>query len=369
MSSRSARHPSHWNPSEYTNEVRDKVKALEASGVDDFADVCRRSGGAFPSLIARFSRLPTSNAGTPIAFSPGQRTPYPSPARGEWYFTRPTSKLLVTKLGNHPLLLGAPSVAEVSTAGTLVDSSPWISERFSIGSGIQVIPDAVEVATIPLGNDSALIDPPWYGTVIESWLRYASAAVTRGGPILVPLMGELTRPTARRDRQSVIDGAKRIGRVVVISDAIEYDTPLFECCAMDVGGVHLDRPWRISDLLIVMNDSPVEPDARTAVASDWMDYRVDDDIISARMTLTTAKASPTAPSLVEATTLDDVSRRHPALRSANLWSSRNRVARATDISSVMRALSVIESNDDACIASDLSLAVQLKQELLGSVTC
>src|SRR5271166_1765596 len=98
-----------WNPIDYMQAVQHLVESLEADGHASFTETCRRSRGAFPTLIAQFSKAPAVD--TDSHYDP--RKPYPSPARGEWYFTQETAEMLARRLGTSPLLIGTPSIAEI----------------------------------------------------------------------------------------------------------------------------------------------------------------------------------------------------------------------------------------------------------------
>jgi hypothetical protein len=362
-----------WNPADYLEAVRQVVKSLESDGHNSLLEVCRRSRGAFPTLVAQFSKVQNADA---YGYHDSRR-PYPSPARGEWYFTRETAEILASRLGNSPLLIGTPSLAEITVNATLIDSSPWIGERFGLSTTNHVINRPVEQLELLPTSDTAIIDPPWYGGATEDWLTRASSVVKPGGSILVPLMGELTRPTAAADRAAVIAAMRNIGTVTVLQGVVEYATPLFEECAMAAAGIRLGGPWRIADLAIVINEIPAKrPErTRTASVSEWTDYRVGDDIISLRCREGRDDRSDISLAyyrsrIGEVLTLDSVSRRHPLLTAVNLWSSRSRVACVDDVRAVQRALTLLDSPNSIDIETpDSTLAIRLRRALMEEVEC
>jgi hypothetical protein len=323
-----------WNPTDFLDRVRARVEQVEGEGARDFLEVCRRSDGAFPTLISKFSSAKASASGDFF----DRRRPYPSPARGEWYFTTDCAEAISRHLGERPLLLGAPSLAEMRRNATLVDSSPWIADRFEIPETVEVIARPLEdVLDLPQ-SDSAVIDPPWYGDAIKYWMMRASASVEPGGPILVPLLGSLTRPSAADERVELLREMDRIGAVTVLEGAMEYTTPYFERCALSKGGINLQGPWRLADLAIVRNEHPVEKFTPAASAPGWTDFRVGDHIISARVPEQKQKGAKASGRIEIFATMDSVSRRHPLLHRANLWSSTNRVAFVEDLAEVRSAL-------------------------------
>lgn len=332
-----------WNPPDFLACVRSHVAAVvdEHPG-ETFAMTCRRARGAFPSLVADALGLEFTSARAPDRAS-GQRHPHPSPAHGEWYFSESGLDSVVSILGRLPLLLGAPSVAErLSGSSFLVDSSPWTTQRFRLGSASFVnLP--VEQVELPDGFDSALIDPPWYGSTMRDWLARASSSVRRGGILALPLLGELTRPGADDDRLELLTFAREIGPIEIQSNAIEYSTPRFEECALAAAGVELHEPWRVADLVIIVNERPAQRRPLKQAPSDWTDFRVGDHLVSARPPTGRRR---TGRAISEIVTLDSVSRRNPLMDEIDLWSSENRVATIADWPRALVALRALESQDE-----------------------
>jgi|SRR5271166_2529745 len=232
-----------------------------------------------------------------------------------------------------------------------------------------------ELPALPT-SEAAIIDPPWYNSVIEDWLVRASHAVEQGGLLLIPLMGELTRPSAAVDRAAVMAAMESIGSLTVLQGIIEYVTPLFEERALASAGIRLGRPWRIADLAIVRNEFPAKelPCTKNACAPEWTDYRIGDDIISVRSPIAADRSSiiPACPShrIDDLLTLDSVSRRHPLLPRVNLWSSKNRIGRVEDLRAVRRALALIASAPNFHIEKpDSMLAVRLKEAFIEETEC
>lgn len=182
---------------------------------------------------------------------------------------------------------------------------------------------------------------------------------------MVPLLGELTRPSARADRTRLRKLMESIGQVEIFEQAIVYSTPLFESNAMRQAGVALDGPWRIADMAVIENARPMSQPQSFALVEEWRDYRIGDDIISIRKLPFDSGRSRLAGTdgLSNVRTLDSVSRRHPLLFEANLWSSRNRIATVDDLASAHRALALLSSSRPAP-GSD-SFAALLRDEMLG----
>lgn len=325
---------------EYVARLERRLSVLTAAKPLGLADLCPGMGGAFPDLIAavggeRVLALPANGARLHEA------RPHESPGRGEWFFTEATSEALGSRArgSGSALLLGTPSVSENVDGGLLIDSSPYASERFAMGAVVQML-STVESAEI--GEDQfdwAIVDPPWYGPAVIDWLAQASRWVRPGGLINVVLFGDLTRPSAARERAAVMEVASLIGELEIEPASIRYETPRFEQRALVAAGLPALRDWRCADLLIVRKSRALEMPPQNDASSDWIDYRLGDNIICARRSsLARPRQGPVLEPVVPATqgwTAATVSRRAPEIMRADLWTSDNTVARVNDWPAVM----------------------------------
>lgn len=321
---------------EYAVRLDRRISALTAEEPLGLADVCPRMGGAFPGLIAAIGRERVLGQTTKSARH-YQTHPHESPGRGEWFFTGETSEALGSRAkgAGSALLLGTPSVAEHVDGGLLVDSSPYAAERFAMGEVVQM-ESTVESAEI--GDDQfdwAVIDPPWYGTAVLEWLARASRWVRRGGLINVVLFGDLTRPSAARERTAVLDIARQIGKIEIETAFISYRTPRFEQQALVASGLPPLPDWRRGDLLTVRKSWALPRLPHNEAPSEWIDYRLGDHILCARLSSLTRRPSDGPPlepvaSASRRWTVPTVSRRAPEIMGADLWTSENTVAHVND---------------------------------------
>jgi hypothetical protein len=314
-----------------------------------FLDICRRCAGAFPSDIWRHLRANLRDL--PLEAAPASSAmwlPELSPTRAEWYYAPNTVEYLLGLLDGPTLLVGAPTLAYAAHATLdvlLVDTSPWISLRLELGS---VPRSDVPFEALSLDHRFAtvLLDPPWYFPTVTDWLTKALAYTDAGGRVLVSVPGELTRPSAVLDQQTVIDAARPFGHVTVERGVLEYDTPLFELEALKAAGLPLTGRWRLGDLIVVeRNDQRMAPPPNTAPSGDvfgWLEFEAYGQIISVRSL--PRERSDGAQLLrevpgVHGKVLDTVSRRDSRLSGVDLWTSRNRVAATSDVAKVVDSLS------------------------------
>ena len=348
-----------WEDQSYVAAVSRRVeRVLREEHPLDVVDVARHSGGAFPALVAHIVRkshpsMPVQRASSGAALV--NRLPHASPARGEWYFTRSSAMQVARLLEGRVLCLGVPSVAEqVGLTGqqtTLVDSSPWIQDRFEMG-GVQHEMSTVEDWQPSQVFDSAVVDPPWYGSAITLWVERASSAVRYGGIIAVPLLGELTRPNAVGDREVILNAATQLGEAEVLPNIIEYEVPYYEQRALIAAGCPITASWRRADLLMIRCTSPAKSQVlqnHDAEEDEWVDFRVVEHLVSvkrSRLAHEFSRESRPLLSVVPGASqylLDSVSRRDPRVQEADVWTSANTVARIGDLVVFMRCLDEISA--------------------------
>ncbi|MCU1579097.1 MAG: hypothetical protein JWP19_1301 [Rhodoglobus sp.] len=331
--------------SEYDHELTWILKAASTSAQRlQFDELLRKTDGAFPSDVLSAAR----RLDLQIDFADHEALevrdgPDPSPAQGEFYFDRATAKFLASALMGRVLLLGAPSVAAELTHQdrplTLVDSSPWLNERFGITGSLRV--GTVETFRAGAAFDSAVLDPPWYFPEMTTWLSIAANAVKAGGTILMPLLGRLTRPSATRDRIEILEMASRVGSVSVVENVVAYDSPHFERRAIARSGGRLGREWRRASLLkISRSDADIEPllvrnqDPSTV----WVDRRIGQSIVSIR------RKNPESGTRPVVHLLDGISRRDPRIAASNVWTSESTAAVVDRPEVLLDELSQVESS-------------------------
>jgi hypothetical protein len=276
----------------------------------------------------------------------------------EWYFTSASSALLGAMLAqDRPCLIGTPTVALHMPLADfiLVDRSPYVLDRFPSLPGTRVRNVDVHGWEAEPGSGAVLIDPPWYFPEFGRWLDIALRAVELGGVVVLPLLGEQTRPTAAQERDRVLEFLKATGRVEVLREAVEYDIPVFEARALSAAGVSLSGPWRRADVAIAhVSRRPQDP-LRVPVSRNddrlggavWTTYLIGAQVVKIRFSQTGSLAGdgllePVAG--VDGFTLDSVSRRDPRIDQIDIWSSRNRVARAVNAALLTRALRIAEAS-------------------------
>jgi hypothetical protein len=365
--------------SDYEDRVRSLVLNFERAGViTNFEKLAQEGDGLFPADILLAARgLGLSVEMPDGSVVPTDISPHPSPATSEWFFTADTADMLARMLPGRTLCLGAPSIAaakaKIGEAVTLVDVSPWASERFDLSSAQVELRTGFSVESLILdpGYDSAIIDPPWYFPSLSYWLHLASSLVNDGGTVLVPLLGELTRPSAKSDRMKMTDMASEIGPWLIRTGTVLYETPRFERRALERAGIILMEPWRRSDLLQITNSRPAAtPRTSDAEVSDWSTFRFGDSLIAIKGDPNEDPEIPRRELAISGLgpdrsfVLDSVSRRDPRIAEANVWTSESTAAKCSNVAALRRLL---ESDFDLLKYQDqilfLSIIVNLELSL------
>lgn len=289
--------------------------------------------------------------------------------RGEWYFTGTTQQLLASHLKGDVLLVGTPSLLEVSPHALLVDNSPWVPYRFDL--------QGVPHSTLPFEEfettgrfETAALDPPWYFPTLISWVDKAATLTRRGGHVVFPLLGAGTRPTAHIDRTRLLGHCARIGTLEIFEDAVLYDTPLFEREALRAAGIEMHEAWRVADLIRLRVEYPPGRRRLKAPECAWREVRIGNQIVAVRE-LDRAQTFAHDVGLLARVpgtvgwVLDSVSRRDGRWQYINVCTTRNRVAATTDPLRLLGAAATL-AGPTAAGATDDEEAHRLLQSWLST---
>ena len=237
----------------YFNAVDRLIEfALQAMTTDD--DFFGLLNGVFPSVAA--NRPPLQRFGlhnlrlrsNPVA----NYAPELHPLNFEWYFTSECAKSVAMEFSSKhgtTVFLGVPTSAvtaiELRRTVLLIDHNPLLLERFPVllrASEIHIM-DAANAVGIRPNADSVVFDAPWYFGDMLVWLIVASRLARKGGLIAFSLFPELVRPTARMERELILELAASIGPIQLVQNSLVYETPLFEREALSSAGIVAGN-WR-----------------------------------------------------------------------------------------------------------------------------
>ncbi|WP_369252393.1 hypothetical protein [Geodermatophilus amargosae] len=259
----------------------------------------------------------------------------------EWYFTYDTANSLarvVTAEARSVACIGTPTIASTIADRTertlLVDADPGVFQRFPTLASIGNVSIAELAQSVPLAasSDAAVLDPPWYVNDILRWLSFATKYIRPGGSLYFVLFPELTRPSARSERQTILAHASRLGKVEHIESALTYSTPLFELEALAAVGCPDPGDWRAADLVIITDVAPHkawQPPVTTHLGDKgWSTHVLGEQVVKLKTSPNGDPGDILSPvrGAVD-NVLTSVSERDARRQEVDLWTSRNRVAR------------------------------------------
>jgi len=342
-------------------KLTDIISTFHSSSV-----VFSKMRGAFPSDVVEYSaglkfRCQSPNDQTIPAYNPQLHA-----LSYEWYFTgcsaNEISREFVSRRGL-TICMGVPTVASAAIAGNknvvFIDKNAHSLIRFPElmrASEVHVM-DAVQARRVSLKADALVFDPPWYAGDTLAWLRVASHLVKPGGTILFALYPSLVRPTAKLERDLILEVASTIGSVNVVEDSLAYETPLFEHEALKACGVFCVGNWRHGDLVVVKNSRPMRTPVfalplRSEVDGRWKTFLIGPQVVKVRNSLSNlAHASDQIflSTISGSFVFPAVSARNGTRESIHVWTSKNRVAGVANVKALSDILGKIASG--VCLGS------------------
>lgn len=344
-------------PNNYAARLAEAV-SVAVRAATSIEDLCRRTCGAPPSDVlsyvikAEFERFQKEST-RPVLSSLEERIPEPHPIDYDWRFDHVTIETLtsMTRRFEHTLCVGTPtvfdSIARSHRQVTLVDRNPFLAKGLSETAFTKLFLNEIESVALPSGKyDAAILDPPWYPAMYDSWLNKVIPAIKPGGTIFLILFQELTRPTASHELHVLLNRLDRLGAITIFPRAATYVTPNFELETLRRQCVPDLYAWRQGDILQL--DLPAAGKSRPS--DRWMLQKPQwrRFLLAGQVVATTICSRDNGPfdyqdleSAESPFELTSVSDRNVSRRAVNIWTSRNRGARATGIERAATMLAAI----------------------------
>jgi hypothetical protein len=309
-----------------------------------FHDIIKRTKGVFPALIKErliildlnFDYKPASSIKSD--FDSFANVVELHPIDFEWYFTHATAKEIAAIYSNKEkevLCLGVPTVADAIASlhnnVTLIDKNPYFFHRFpnsirySKFFWADINCDSLPYKLYPF----IILDAPWYTENILIWLSQAYNLISEEGTIAFSLFPSLVRPGAEQERENILEYASQLGGLEINSEALQYETPLFEKKALEQHGLNDIGNWRSSDLVTIkirrkMNMPPLK---NTYHNEKWHTFVINGQVAKMRKNKDHKNTYILKDIFgTNAFSYDSVSRRNRNREKIDLWTSRNKVA-------------------------------------------
>ncbi len=286
----------------------------------------------------------------------------------QWWFTLDavesvSAKARALSLDGSAVFLGAPTVGHhyalcYEAGTTILDADPDVID--SVSTGIAAVRQHGWTAkTYDAHQDPphhllsrhavAVLDPPWYPSLIRLFLSRARTLVRDSGFILCAIPPLLTRPGVLEERTDLLTELLSSGyRIVTLEpQVVSYEVPSFELAAYQDVELFTGRSWRVGDLLTVQVGEgcpplPIRPvsDAGTVTIFGRNRRKL-------RFFVNDARAEPELREWVSPVPEFErtVSTRAFDVERIAAWGSNRRAARVRDVSIVRAVLEVWEQND------------------------
>lgn len=375
--------------SSYLTTLDKRLSTLAREAGATIESVIRGAQGAFPALVVQRLQALGLDRNLPHEPETNQASrssiggPELHPLDFEWYFTEKSADdlahILTCRIGEI-LCLSSPTVAVALArrgyAAVLVDRNPLIRARLAINdTSLQfTLFDLVNPLPLRCSFPVIFFDAPWYPDFTSLWLWQASQLTRAGGLVAFALFPRLLRPEAEQERAQILEQASHLGQVELLEGALSYETPLFEREALAACGIKITADWRSGDLVLVRVKKI--PEASPPIIQNWAEKW--DSFLLGRQVVKLRRLNRGAGAVIIAPLEDcpnyvfpSVSMRDSRRDQIDLWTSRNRVARAGRRDIVSRILSDLAAG---CSLSEiveshklLSRTLQPPKELISTL--
>ena len=367
----------HSNSSQYNSNLERWIASAVDSGVGNFWQLVSALPGVYPTVVREAasrlvdeSRIPTyimveePNPVTDAALEvPG--LPLPHLLSSDWRFTKKTAGDLLelitnsTEPTNAVALIGAPSVFFLAALDnlpqhfTLLDENHLLADRVPRSSPTKDFHHCDvtrEVLDIP-PVQAVLADPPWYRDDVLDFLRTSVRLCADQGIVFLGFGSDGTRPGISEERQQIIAEADKWGLRFIHKQpqVLSYSTPFFEHNALKAAHFkHVPATWRHGDLILFRKEgSPAHiEDPQRTTECPWSEVIIEGVEVRVRSDDRPDFADPRLIPLVPRNILPTVSRRDALGKTADVWTTGNRIYRCDGkniLNLILKALCTGES--------------------------
>ena len=385
----------HSNTSQYNSNLERWIISAVDSGVGNFWQLVSALPGVYPTVVREAAGRLVDESQIPMHVMAEEPTldtekdsalevpglPVPHLLSSDWRFTKKTAADLLERItgSTEPTsavaLIGAPSVfflaalKNLSQHFTLLDENRLLADRVPPSSPAKdfhrcdVTREVVDIPPV----QAVLADPPWYEDDVLGFLRTSVRLCADQGIVFLGFGPDGTRPGISEERQQIIAEADKWGLRFIHKEpqVLSYSTPFFEHNALKAAHFkHVPATWRHGDLILFRKEgSPVHvEDTRRTTECPWYEVNIQGVEVRVRRDDRPDFADPRLIPLVPGNILPTVSRRDPIGKTANVWTTGNRIYRCDGrniLNLILKALRIGENTRDAverCLPRKLSHA-------------
>jgi hypothetical protein len=328
----------------YMERVEEAVRDALAGGAVSPEELCRAARGAFPTDVMVAANCVNGETKSQSARIDSRTLPegWPEPFPGdfEWRFTVACAAGIAncaSDLGAPIACLGTPTVFSSLVArgreAVLIDRNPFVVKALYASGGTVIEADVGDLPGVLNGAKFPVVimDPPWYPAHIRFWLTRAVSIASDPASLVLPLFPELVRPGALAERLSLTTEISRLGSIEMLQENVTYATPLFEQEVLSALGAPPLKAWRVADLVILhLQVQRRNPVAQRPKEDAWDRFLFGSQVVGVRRIVESDSPISVVPLYNDGSFLRrSVSARDPDWGMIGVWTSRNRVLRAT----------------------------------------
>lgn len=347
---------------QYHFEIRQAAHMALRAGVDSLEELCQACAGAYPGDIhALVQDGPYAEEveelldykSSPKDVSVFKDGPDPSPTDYEWRFTKETARELADVIkarGGNVLCLGTPTIfwalKGCKEEVVLVDRNPYLLDlvKETDRHRVHILDVHLQDLHYPADYfDVVIFDAPWYLGHLHYWLSLANKHVKPEGLVLFPMLRQLTRPSAEKDREILRTYASAVGSVTEDLEVV-YETPKFEDEALSALGLGGLQEWRIANLVTVQIPAQkIKMNAPRPESGAWKHFRFGEQVVAIHMNGEDPRPLRVSSPYKDGSFISrSVSARAKELPLINLRTSRNRVAIVEGVDRIIDCLEILE---------------------------
>lgn len=199
-----------------------------------------------------------------------------------------------------------------------------------------------------------VMDPPWYTPHFLQFMWLAAKSISIGGLVAISLPPINTRPNIMKERIEWFTFCHSLGLCLEMLEPqqLEYAMPFFEFNALRADGINNVMPfWRKGDLAIFRKTAPttIARPVHKSINTEWVEREHESVRIRVRLLSANCEKEEILKieSIIKGDILPTVSNRDVRRKSADIWTSGNRIYQVNNPGLFLRTIDHVLKNAPA----------------------